>query len=574
MNTQIDSHPGAAPAHKPASKPNKKLFGLLAVAIVVLLGLLYVGIRPRLQRNTALAQSVKQARSTVPLVDVITPQWVSEGGLSLPSNVQAIKETTMNARTTGYLRRLYVDIGSHIKTGQLLAEIESPDVDQQVYQAQAQTAQSQATVGQSQATVAQQRAGVVQMQAQVAQQSAVVEQARATLASTEAKLTQAQAAQGQAEAQLAHAQQALDVQKAALKQMQAQLDLAAVTNTRYQDLLKQGFVAQQDADTAAATLKTATAAVESAQASIQSAQADIQAAQQAVVASKAVVTSAQADVQASQKSVQASEAALTSSQATVQAAQASVQASLKNVQANQAFVTSNVANTRRYAVMRSFERVVAPFDGVITSRNVDVGTLISAGGSNSAPTSTAPVVGMFGIARTDEIRIQINVPQTYVATIRSGSKAQVTVREVPGRVFTGTVTLRAGALDATSRTQLVEVHLPNRDNVLVPGMYAQVHLAPSHPPLTLRIPGTALIIDGQGTRVAVVTAQNTLHLQPITIGRDFGTEVEITEGLKGTEKLVNNPSDTLQESQPVQVAATPPAGGTASTPPADGTASR
>jgi RND family efflux transporter MFP subunit len=564
MNTQIDSHPGASPAHKPASKPNKKLFGLLAAAIVVLLGLLYVGIRPRLQRNTALAQSVKQARSMVTLVDVITPQWVSEGGLSLPSNVQAIKEATVNARTTGYLRRLYVDIGSHIKAGQLLAEIESPDVDQQVYQAQAQTAQSQATVGQSQATVAQQRAGVVQMQAQVAQQSAVVEQSRATLASTEAKVTQAQAAEGQAEAQLAHAQQALDVQKAALKQMQAQLNLATVTNTRYQDLLKQGFVAQQDADTAAAALKTATAAVESAQASVQSAQADIQAAQQAVVASKAVVVSAQADVQASQKSVQASEAALASSQATVQAAQASVQASLKNVQANQATVTSNVANTRHYAVMRSFERVVAPFDGVITSRNVDVGTLISAGGSTSAPTSTAPVVGMFGIARTDEIRIQINVPQTYVATIRSGSKAQVTVREVPGRVFTGTVTLRAGALDATSRTQLVEVHLPNQDNVLVPGMYAQVHLAPSHPPLTLRIPGTALIIDGQGTRVAVVTAQNTLHLQPVTIGRDFGTEVEITEGLKGTEKLVNNPSDTLQESQPVQIASTPPAGGTAS----------
>jgi RND family efflux transporter MFP subunit len=563
MNTHIESKTGISPTRKEGLRATTRLVGLIAAAVVILLALLAVGILPRMKSNTVLAQGLQQAKTTAPGVEVISPHLVSEGGVSLPGNMQAIKEATVYARTTGYLRRLYVDIGSRVKAGQLLAEIESPDVDQQVFQAQAQTAQSRATVGQSQATVAQQQAGVVQMQAQVAQQSATVEQARATLAGTQAKVTQAQAAQGQAEAQLAHSRQAVDVQKAALKQAQAQLDLATVTNTRYQDLLKQGFVAQQDADQSAAALKTATAAVGSAQAAVQAAQADVQASQQGVVSSKAVVASAEADVLAGRKSVQASEAALGSRQATVQAAQASVQASVKNVQANQAAVTSNVANARRYSIMRSFSQVVAPFDGVITARNVDVGTLISAGGTQGVATNSTPQTGMFGIARTDEVSIQINIPQTYVKAVRVGSKAQVTIREMPGRVFTGTVTLRAGALDTASRTQLVEVHLPNKDNVLVPGMYAQVHLAPAHPPMTLRIPGTALIIDAQGTRVVVVTPQNTVHLQPVSIGRDFGTEVEIANGLKGDEKLVNNPSDTLQEGNTVQVAAPTPAAGEA-----------
>src|SRR5262249_34322010 len=148
------------------------------------------------------------------------------------------------------------------------------------------------------------------------------------------------------------------------------------------------------------------------------------------------------------------------------------------------------------AVLRGFEKVIAPFDGVITARSVDVGALINAGGSggNNPATSPTPSTGMLGIARTDAVRIQVSVPQTYVPALRAGSAARVTVSELPGRVFAGSVALRAGALDAASRTQLVEVHLPNRTGALVPGMYAEVRLTPAHAPVRLQIPGSALVV--------------------------------------------------------------------------------
>jgi RND family efflux transporter MFP subunit len=532
----------------------------MGMILILAAGLLVAGTLPRVRRQTALAQGVRQVRAAVPAVTVVTPRRVSEGGLALPGNIQAIKETTINARTTGYLRRLYVDIGSPVKAGQVMAEIESPDVDQQVYQALAQTAQSRATVGQSRATVAQQQANVAQMRAEGARQSATVEQARAQLAATDAQLSQQQAAEGQAEAQLAHANQQLDVQRSSLKQAQAQLELATVTNERYQTLLQQGFATQQDADQAAATLKTATAGVAAAQATVNAAQADVQSAQEAVASSKAVVVSAEANVQAAQKNVQASEAARASAEAAVQAAEASVRASQSNVQASQAAVTSNQANARRFDIMRSFEKVVAPFDGVITARNVDVGALINAGGaagSGSSAPSPSPSTGMLGVARTDAVRIQVSVPQTFVPAVRAGSTARVTVRELPGRTFSGSVALRAGALDALSRTQLVEVHLPNRDHALVPGMYAQVQLTPAHPPATLRVPGTVLVIDAQGTRVASVTPEQQVHYLPVQVGTDFGTEVTIVSGLHGGEQLVDNPADTLTEGARVEVLASP-----------------
>jgi RND family efflux transporter MFP subunit len=554
MTTQVRPRPLTSPGPKRSRAP----YLLIGAAVMLAVGLLAVGTLPRVRRQTALAEGARQVRAAIPAVDVVTPRLAREGGLSLPSNIQAIKETVINARTTGYLRRLYVDIGSRVKAGQVLAEIESPDVDQQVDQALAQTAQSRATVGQSRAAVAQQRATVAQTRANVAQQRATVEQARAQLASTQSKAAQQQAAQRGAEAQLAHAEQQLDVQRASLNQAQAQLKLAAVTNQRYQLLVRQGAVAQQDADQRQATQETAAAAVASAEASVSAAQADVESARQAVTASEAVVASAEADVQASKKSVQASVATLASMEAMVRAADASVQASQANVQANQAAVASNQANARRYAVLRSFEKVVAPFDGVITSRNVDVGALINAGGSGSATNATpAASSGLLGIARADEVRVQVSVPQSFVPAVSAGSTAQVTVRELPGRTFTGRVGLRAGALDPISRTQLVEVHLPNRDHALVPGMYAQVRLTPAHPPATLRVPGSVLVIDAQGTRVASVTPEGRVHYLPVQVGTDFGTEVEIVRGLRGNERLVNNPSDTLAEGARVKAVAPP-----------------
>ena len=554
MSVHSEARTEPIPPHTPNTGKVRRV--ALGALILVAAGLLYLaGTLPRVRRQAVLAADVKQVRTALPTVKVVTPRLVSEAGLTLPGNIQAIRESAINARTTGYLRRLSVDIGSLVKAGQVLAEIESPDVDQQVYQALAQTAQSRATVGQSRATVAQQRANVVQMQAEVAKQRAAVEQSRAQLAASVSNLAQQQAALGASEAQLAHARQQVDVQQSGLKQAQAQLELATVTNERYQTLVKQGFDTQQDADQAAAQLKTATAAVASAQASVQSAQADVQSAEQNVEASKALVASARANVQASKKNVQASVAALASSEASVKAADASVQASQANVQANQATVTSNQANARRYAVMRSFEKVVAPFDGVITARNVDVGALINAGGSggNNPATNPTPSTGMLGIARTDQVRIQVSVPQTYVPSLRAGSTAQVTVRELPGRTFTGIVALRAGALDAASRTQLVEVHLSNPGLVLVPGMYADVQITPAHPAQTIQIPGSALVYDAQGTRVASITPQGTVHYLRVKVVRDLGTTLDIASGLRGNEKLVDNPSDSLTEGDAVKV---------------------
>jgi RND family efflux transporter MFP subunit len=552
MNNPSDSAPGAPPIAKKQAVP-----WLLVVGAVIIFGIiLAVAIVPRIQRAAVLDQAQKETRTTVPEVEVVRPKRVAASGLALPGNIQAIKETTVNARTTGYVARLYVDIGSRVKAGQVLAEIESPDVDQQLFQANAQTSQSRATVGQSQAQVSQQKAGVQQLQAVVAQQTAAVQGAQAQVASTQAKMTQSQAAEKQSEAQLASTRQALNVQQAGLKQAQAALELADVTNGRYQDLLKQGFVAQQDADQALATLKNSRAAVQSAQASVEAAQSNITSSQESVNATKAVVASAEADVEASRKNVSAVQGLLAASKANVQAGRAGVQASVQTVQANQAAVQSQMANSRRYAVLRSFERVVAPFDGVITARNVDVGTLISAGGSTTDSTSTAPTTGMFGVARTDEIRIQVGIPQTYVPALRAGSVATVTVQEMPGKRMRGAVSIRAGALDTASRTQLVEIHLPNPNNLLVPGMYAQVQIDPIHPPVGLQIPATALNINGKGTRVAFVTPDNKVHFQDVRIGRDLGATVEIVDGLKGGEKLVDNPTDALQEGTKVKILAT------------------
>jgi RND family efflux transporter MFP subunit len=151
------------------------------------------------------------------------------------------------------------------------------------------------------------------------------------------------------------------------------------------------------------------------------------------------------------------------------------------------------------------------------------------------------------------VRIQVSVPQTYVPSLRAGSTAQVTVRELPGRTFTGIVALRAGAMDAASRTQLVEVHLSNPGLVLVPGMYADVQITPAHPAQTIQIPGSALVNDAQGTRVASITPQGTVHYLRVKVVRDLGTMLDIASGLRGNETLVDNPSDSLTEGDAVKV---------------------
>ena len=531
---------------------------LLIAGVIVIIVVLIVGILPRLKQRAALADGVKAVKSTLPEVTVVKPKWVSDPGVTLPGNVQAIKATAINARTTGFLKELNVDIGSKVTAGQVLGIIESPDVDQQYVQAKAQTVQSVATVQQSNANVAQQQSMVAQAKSEVARQRFALQQARQAVSTAQAQLAQSVAGEKGATSALSHAKQALIAQQATYQGAAAQLNLAKVTNDRYQSLLKQKFVAQQDADQAEATYKVDVAALDSAKAAIDAAQADVATAVQTVASARSGITASEANVKSSQENVSAAEQSLVSAQDAVDAAVHAVTANIETVHANKAAVASNEANARRYDVMRGFEKVLAPFSGVITARNVDVGTLISAGGTETGVTTPAPASGMLGIARTDVVRIQINVPQTYVPAISEGSVTKITVRELPGKVFTGKTIIRAGALDTTSRTQLVEVHVDNPTNSLVPGMYAEVSIVPLHPARTLHIPGTALIVDALGTRVAIVRKDKTIHMQKVVVGRDFGTQVEILKGLRGKETLVNTPADTLEDGAKVDVLAKAP----------------
>ncbi|HLJ54124.1 MAG TPA: efflux RND transporter periplasmic adaptor subunit, partial [Chthonomonadaceae bacterium] len=171
----------------------------------------------------------------------------------------------------------------------------------------------------------------------------------------------------------------------------------------------------------------------------------------------------------------------------------------------------------------------------------------------SDPTSTVPHTGLFGIARTDVMRIQVQVPQSFLSSLRAGQQARVLIQEYPGKVFTGTVFHTSGALDATSRTLLAEVRVNNPDNVLIPGMYAQIQLESSRAKPLLRIPSNTLIFDMHGTRVMTVTKDGRIRFQPIVVGRDYGSEVDVREGLEGSERLVTNPTDDLKEGQQVRV---------------------
>jgi RND family efflux transporter MFP subunit len=528
------------------------------IGIVVLALLFIAGLAPKLKNDRQLAAAANEAANTPPEVETVMPHLAATGGLTLPGDIQAIRETAVQARTSGYISKLYVDIGSRVKAGQVLAEIESPDVDQQVMQANADTAKSRATVGQSQSDVARLQAGVVQSYADVARQKAAILQAKAALVGSTAKRIQAEAGLSQAKAILLQNKHQVAVQTAGLSQAQAQYALAAANAKRYANLLAGGFVAQQDYDQAEATYRTTAAAIDAARASIEASKADVEAAEQSVHSNEALVRSARADEQSAAANVSAAQAGYDSVVAMLNAAKSSVQASKATVTANQAAVASSAANANRYEVLRSFEKVVAPFDGVITSRNVDEGSLVSPGNivAASAVTST-PNVGLFGIARSDTLRIFVNLPQTDYQRARVGAKALIAVRELPKRRFEGTVAQSAGALSSDSRTLLTEVRLTNPDGVLLPGMYAEVTF-PGGGQKFLRVPASTLVIDAKGTRVVVVGSDNHIHFRKVTLGRDYGTETEVLQGLQPTERLVANPTDDLQDGQTVEVG---PAGG-------------
>jgi RND family efflux transporter MFP subunit len=225
---------------------------------------------------------------------------------------------------------------------------------------------------------------------------------------------------------------------------------------------------------------------------------------------------------------------------------ADVSAAEANITAAQANVTANTANVGRLQQLQDFEHVIAPFDGVITARNVERGDLVSTG-------SAAAGKPLFGIAQSGTLRIQIDVPQSEAVNIQSGQKASILVKERLGREYTGTVVRTADSLDSAARTMLTEVQVDNRDASLLPGMYAQVRFTLAEQRTSLIIPTSSLVIDNRGMRVVTVQNNQKIHFVPVVIGRDMGTQIEVLSGIQSSDTLVASPSDLLHEGQDVEV---------------------
>jgi RND family efflux transporter MFP subunit len=312
----------------------------------------------------------------------------------LPGNLQSFAESPIFARTNGYLLRWYKDIGSKIQKGELLAEIDTPEIDQELSQA-----------------------------------------------------------------------------RASREQVRSALGLAKISADRWANLRKTDSVSQQEADQQAS--------------GYQQAQANLAAAD---------------------------------------------------------------ANVRRLEELESFKKVYAPFSGVLTRRNVDPGVLINSGAGLAGKE-------LFDIARVDPLRVYVSVPQAYAPNMKVGMKATVTLQEFPGQKFTGTVARTADAIDPSTRTLNTEVDVPNKDGKLLPGSFGQVHFATGTSIPRITIPVNAMLFRAEGPRVAVVDKDNTVHMHPINIGRDFGATLEILGGLEVSDRIIINPSDSLEEGQKVHVAA-------------------
>ncbi len=405
-----------AAAHPPPRARTRTIIVMVIIVAALFATFLVLGIVDRSKQNHALASAASQAASASPEVYVVHPAPAAAPDWSLPGSTQAIQDTIIYARVSGYLSKRYVDIGDRVKAGELLAEIQSPELDQQLSQARAnlQTAMKQ-----------------------------------------------------------------LDLQN-------ANLELARTTMERYKGADEEQAVAKLVVDQSVASYATAKASVAAAQAT----------------------------------------------------------------------VDSSAANVKQYEAMTAFERVVAPFDGTITQRNVDIGALITAGSpTNNTSVSPASVTGaptgMFEVSQLDTLRVFVNIPQVAARNVAVGTPAQVTIRGSLGRPVAATVTRTADALDPGTRTLLTEVDIPNASHAMLPGefVYVALKIAPSGQRWNL--PATALIFNSAGTQVLVVEPDRKLHIQKVTVGRDFGDTISIQEGLTGEEKVVSQPDVSLQEGEVV-----------------------
>src|SRR5467141_485558 len=423
--------------------PESKTAWSFLIGLALLAGLLVIGVVPRLRQSAELVSASTAPDAGVVSVGVAPPKRADGPiDLVLPSNIQAIEETAIYARTSGYVRERYVDIGDRVAAGKALAQIDTPELDQELSQARAALAQT-----------------------------------RSGLAQARSSFTQAQANVNQA--------------RAGLEQSKANESFAGVTADRFGKLERDELVAHQDAD----EKRTAHAAAR---------------------ATTAV------------------------SQANVEAMQANVGALDASVGAARASVAASDANVQRLGALQSFQRLEAPFAGIITMRGIDRGALITSGsGSGASP--------LFRIARIDTLRIFVNVPQTFVRSITPGQEAKVLVPEFPQRTFVGTIASTAGALDPTSRTLLTEVRLRNDDRALMPGMYAQVKFSVPPSDDVWVVPATAIVTRAAGPQVVAVRGDGTVKYVGVQLGRDLGPSVEVVSGLRGQERLVVSPPDGLKD---------------------------
>ncbi|MBX9964927.1 MAG: efflux RND transporter periplasmic adaptor subunit [Burkholderiales bacterium] len=363
------------------------LVGALVAAVALTLSF---GLQPRLQARENLAKDAA-TRSTMVVSVIRAKQTDATREIVLPGNMRAYSDTPIYARTSGYLKRWYVDIGKRVKAGDLLAEIDTPEIDDQL------------------------------------------QQARADLANAEAEYR-----------------------------------LAESTNTRWEALLKTDSVSKQEVEERRGAFASRKAAVEAAR-----------------------------------------------------------------------------FNVARLQKLQSFKRLTAPFDGVITARNTDIGALVDAG-------SSTPSRELFHLASTQRMRVYVNVPQAYAAEAVPGVEAELTLAEYPGRRFKGSLVRNTQAIDTASRTLLAEVEVPNPTGELLPGAYAEVHLKLGVSNRALLLPVNALLFRPEGVMVALVKQERT-ELVKIALGRDFGTEVEVVSGLAPTDDIVINPSDSLISGVSVRV---------------------
>jgi RND family efflux transporter MFP subunit len=386
---------GQAGQRPPSSGVGKVIFGLVIVLIVAG-AVVFRGITARVRANEDVKGDTRDL--AVPAVSLVQPKRSApQEEIVLPGNIQAFIDAPIYARTSGYLKRWYVDIGGRVKDGQLLAEIDTPELDQQL------------------------------------------QQARADLATAKAN----------------H-------------------ELAQTTAARYEFLLKSDSVAKQDVDNA-----------------------------------------------------------------------------VGDAHAKKAMVDSATDNVKRLEQLQSFEKVYAPFDGVLTARNTDIGQLIGSGSGSGAKE-------LFHVAAINTLRVFVNMPQIFSPAAVPGTQAYLTMPQFPGRQFPGKLIRTSESIDQASRTLLVEVDVSNPAGEILPGAYAQVHLKLPSATSTVVIPVTSLIFQSAGLRVGVVRNGHAFMI-PITLGRDYGTEVEVVSGLDGSEKVITNPPDSLVEGQEVRNA-TPAAG--------------